>query len=367
MPVDRRRFLRNAGVAAVTAGTLGACARDESPAGGDATAARREWRMVTAWPAGFPGLSDGAERLAARITAASGDRLRIKVYTGGELVAPFEVFDAVSQAKAEMGHAAAYYWKAKAEAAPFFCAVPFGLTAQEMNAWLAFGGGLTLWRELYARFKLVPFAVGNTGAQLAGWSNREITTVRDLVGMRMRIPGLGGEVFARCGGVPVNLPGTEIFSALQSGTLDAAEWVGPYNDLAFGLFRAAKYCYWPGWQEPGCTIECLINQDAWASLPEELQTIVTACCAAENDAMLAEFTAQNQRALETLTREHKVEFRRLPDPVLAVLRTAATAVLDEIAARDAFARRVYDSWRQFRDQSRAWHAVADLAFYQSRN
>lgn len=364
MSRDRRDFLlRGAGVGALLAGAA-ACTRQDAPA--PSAPAEREWKMVTSWPVDFPGLGAGAARLAESITRASGGRLRVRVYGGGELVPPFEVFDAVARGDAQIGHSASYYWRAKAEAAPFFCSVPFGLNAQEMNAWLAHGDGLVLWRELYARFGLVPFAAGNTGMQMAGWFKREIASLRDLQGLKMRIPGLGAEVIARVGAVPVNVPGAEIFDALKSGVIDASEWLGPFNDLAFGLFRVAKYCYFPGWQEPSTTLEAIVGQKAWDALPEDLQAIVTACCQAENDALLASYEAENARALKVLADEHGVEFRRLPDVVLRALREASDAVLEQMALRDSFARRVLDSMRAFRESARAWHAHSEVAYYQAR-
>lgn len=367
MDTNRRKLLLKLGVGAAAVAGVAACAREAgSPAGAEISAQRFEWKMVTSWPTNFPGLGVGAQQLAERITSASGGRLTIKVYGGGELVPPFEVFDAVSRGTAEMGHSAAYYWKGKNSAAPFFCAVPFGLNAQEMNGWLYHGGGLELWRELYARFDLVPFAAGNTGVQMAGWFNREITTLDDLRGLKMRIPGLGGEVMARLGVTPVNLPGAEIFTALQSGAIDATEWVGPYNDLAFGLHRVAKYCYYPGWQEPGPTLECMIHRPAWEALPTDLQALVAVCCQSVNDDMLAEYTAQNHRALKTLQDEHKVEFRRLPDVVVQALREASEALLLELAQGDPFTRRVYDSFNEFRNNARTWHALSEVAYYQAR-
>jgi TRAP-type mannitol/chloroaromatic compound transport system substrate-binding protein len=365
--MKRRDWLQGAGAAALATGLAG-CAPDPAPAGEAAPGdpAVRHWKMVTAWPADFPGLANGAAELAARITRCSGGRLAVKVYGGGELVPPFEVFDAVSRGRAEMGHSASYYWKAKSEAAPFFCAVPFGMNAQEQNGWLAHGGGLALWRELYATFDLVPFAAGNTGVQLAGWFNREINSLADLRGLKMRIPGLGGEVMARLGATPVNLPGSELFAALQTGAIDATEWVGPWNDLAYELHRVAKYCYYPGWQEPGPTLECMIHKPAFDALPDDLQAVVEACCAAANDAMLAEYTARNQQALATLRDQHRVDFRPLPPDVLAALRQASREVLDEAAARDPFARRVYDSMRAFRDGTQAWHERSEEAWYRMR-
>jgi TRAP-type mannitol/chloroaromatic compound transport system substrate-binding protein len=364
MENDRRRLLLAAG--ALAGATLAGCSRDAPEAAATAAPGPLKWRMVTSWPAEFPGLATAARRLAERIDAASGGRLQVEVLPGGALGGPFEVFDTVSTGKAELGHSAAYFWRARAAAAPFFAAVPFGLTALEMNAWLHGGGGLALWRELYAPFDLVPFPAGNTGMQMAGWFRREITSPADLRGLKMRIPGLGAEVMARVGATPVSLPGAEVYAALQSGALDAAEWAGPYNDLAYGLHRVAKYCYYPGWQEPGSMLECLVHRPAWEALPADLQAVVESCCAAVHDETLADYTAQNLRALATLRDAHGVEFRRLPDRVLAALRRASDAVLDDLAAGDAFARRVLVSMREFRAGVRAWQAVGEVPYYQAQ-
>ena len=361
--MKRRQLLTAAGATAA----LAACARAPGDQPGSGHDGRTfQWKMVTSWQPNFPGLGTGAARLAELIGQASGGRLTIKVFGGNELVPPFEVFDAVSRGTAEMGHSAAYYWKGKSAAAPFFCALPFGLNAQEMNGWLYHGGGLELWREVYAPFNLVPFPAGNTGVQMAGWFNREITSIQDFKGLKMRIPGLGGEVVSRLGVTAVNIPGAEIYTAMQTGALDACEWVGPYNDLAFGLFRVAKYCYYPGWQEPGPTLECMINQDAWNGLPDDLKSLVEVCCRAINDDMLAEYTAQNHRALSILQNEHKVEFRRLPDTVLAALRAESDQVVAALASTDGVARRVFDSFRAFRDQVRGYHAISEVAYFQAR-
>ncbi len=361
--MKRREWLQGAGAVAFASG-LTACGADK-----DAEADRPAgltWKLATAWPADFPGLSAGAVSLAQSITRASGGRLTVKVFAANELVPAFDVFDAVGRGTAEMGHSAAYYWKARSEAAPFFCAVPFGLNAQEMNAWLQTGGGIELWRELYAPFNLVPFAAGNTGMQMAGWFNREIRSLEDLVGLKMRIPGLGGEVMARLGVTTVNLPGAELVDALKSGKLDATEWLGPYNDLAFGLHRVTKHCYYPGWQEPGSTIECMVNKPAFDALADDLKAIVETCCRAANDAMLAGYTARNQQALEELRSVHKVDFRPLPRDVLVALRRATDDVLEAAAAKDPFTRRVYDSAKAFQTRAAAWHRVSDEAFYPAR-
>lgn len=367
--MQRRKLLRGAGVGGLAA-ALAACGAQTSATAdaGSAVAAEpvRHWKMVTTWPANFPGLGTGAALLGEMITKASGGRIVVKVLGAGELVPAFEVFDAVSRGTAEIGHGAAYYWKGKAEAAPFFCAIPFGMNAQEMNGWLYYGGGLELWRELYAPFNLVPFPAGNTGTQMAGWFNREINSLADLQGLKMRIPGLGGEVMARVGATPVNLPGGEIFTAMQSGAIDATEWVGPYNDLAFGLHRVAKYCYFPGWHEPGPTLECVFNKSAYEGLPDDLKAVVDACCRAVNDAMLAEYTARNQQALEQLQNEFKVDFRALPEAVLQGLAEATKSLLDEMSAKDPFAAKVYASYREFQRRAMEWHRISEVAYYASR-
>jgi TRAP-type mannitol/chloroaromatic compound transport system substrate-binding protein len=358
--MQRRQFVKRLGLTALAGATLAA------PSLGVAKRPLR-WKMITAWPRNFPGLGTGANRLAQMITDLSGGRIRVKVFGAGELVPAFEVFDAVSRGIAQMGHAGAYYWKGKGEAFQFFSAVPFGLTAEEVNAWLYYGGGMELWRELYARFDLVPAAAGNTGTQMAGWFNREIRSLEDLKGLKMRIPGLGGEVLKRAGGTPVNIPGGELFTALQSGTIDATEWVGPYIDLAFGFHRVAKYYYYPGWQEPGSVIECFLNRQAFERLPEDLQQIVLAACRVANLDMLAELTARNQQALESLVNEHKVQLRALPDEVLKKLKALSEEVVAEIVAGDPMARKIYDSFSRFRKQVSAWSEISTQAFLRARS
>jgi TRAP-type mannitol/chloroaromatic compound transport system substrate-binding protein len=357
--MQRRQFVKRMGVLVGAALAV--------PRLGGAVSRPIRWKMVTAWPRNFPGLGTGANRLAQMITEMSGGRMRVKVFGAGELVPAFEVFDAVSRGTAQMGHAGAYYWKGKGEAFQFFSAVPFGLTAEEVNAWLYYGGGMELWRELYARFDLIPAAAGNTGTQMAGWFRKEIRTLEDLKGLKMRIPGLGGEVLRRAGGIPVNIPGGELFTALQSGAIDAAEWVGPYIDLAFGFHKAAKYYYFPGWQEPGSVIECFLNRRAFEALPDDLKQIVLVACRAANLDMLAELTARNQQALETLVHQHKVELKTLPDEVLKRLKELAAEVVAEIADQDPLARKVYDSFQRFRDQVSTWSATSTQAFLRARS
>jgi TRAP-type mannitol/chloroaromatic compound transport system substrate-binding protein len=364
--MQRRRVIQSLGVGAIAA-AAGACGRDSG--GGDRPADARtfSWRLVTTWPPNFPGLGTGVNDLVRMVEACSNGRLRIKVYGANELVPAFEVFDAVSSGTAEIGHGAAYYWKGKIPAASFFSAVPFGLTAQEINGWFYFGGGLDLWKEAYAPFGLIPAPCGNSGTQMGGWFRREVRSLDDLKGLKMRIPGLGGEVLARAGGTPVTLAGGEIFTALETGAIDATEWVGPYNDLAFGLFKAAKYYYYPGWHEPGSTLEAIFNRQAFDGLPADLQAILLTCCRAVNEQMLAEFTARNAEALQTLVNDHGVELRRFPDEVLRRLRELSQQVIEEDAGRDPLYARVYQSVKSYQARSSAYLKVAEEAFLEARS
>jgi TRAP-type mannitol/chloroaromatic compound transport system substrate-binding protein len=324
------------------------------------------WKLITTWPKNLPGLGTAPERLAQKLNVMSNGRLDIKVYGAGELVGAFEVFDAVAQGTAEMGHGAAYYWRGKIPIAAMFSTVPFGMNAQEMNGWLHYGGGMELWRELYEPFGLVPLASGNTGVQMAGWFNKEINGLADLQGLKMRIPGLGGEVLKRAGGIPVSLPGSEVFTALQTGVIDATEWVGPYNDLALALHTAAQYYYYPGWHEPGPTLEAIVNRQAWQSLPEDLRVMVEMASRAINDDMLSEFTARNNTALRTLIDEHGVELRRLPDDVIAELKAAAADVVAEAAQGNELSQRIYDSYMGFLRDVRAYHEISEQAYINAR-
>ncbi|MDX2480315.1 MAG: TRAP transporter substrate-binding protein [Desulfuromusa sp.] len=366
--MDRRKFVAATGLAGVT-GLLSACGKQtESQAAcdGQSTTDSFEWKMVTSWPRDFPGLGTGASRLAENINKLSNGRLKIKVYGGNELVPAFEVFDAVQQRTAEMGHSATYYWKGKASAAQFFSGIPFGMTAQELNGWIYYGGGLELWQEVYAPHGLVPFLAGNSGPQMGGWFNREINSIADIQGLKMRIPGPGGEILKRAGGTPTNIPGAELFTALQTGTIDAAEWVGPYNDLAFGLFRAARYYYYPGWQEPGSGLECMINQSAWDSLSPDLQAIVKVACQAAVMDSLSDFTYNNGVALKNLVNEHGVELRRFPDEVLNQLSAISDEFMSELAAETELMGRIYASYRAFTDIVRPWTAISDQALLNLR-
>lgn len=368
--MDRRKFVKTAGVAG-TAGLLAACSGKselsncaEGPSG--PAGEELKWKMVTTWPRDFPGLGTGANHLAALIGKLSSGRLTVEVYGGNELVPPFEVFDAVQRGTTEMGHGASYYWKGKTSAALFLAGVPFGLTGNEMNGWFYHGGGLELYRKAYAPFGIIPFPAGNSGTQMGGWFNKEINSVADLDGLKMRIPGIGAEVIKRLGATPVNIPGAELFTALQSGTIDATEWVGPMNDLAFGLFRAARYYYYPGWHEPGSALECLVNAEAWASLPQNLQDIVATACQATTLDMYADFETRNGDALQTLINEHGVELRAFPDEVLAELKRVSFEVLEEVAEEDEMAGEVWASMKAYLDKVRFWTEIGSQYFVNHR-
>ncbi len=344
------------------------CAVDEQPdAGGVVQGPAVEWKLVTTWPKNLPALGTAPERLAEMLDTMSAGRFKVKVYAAGELVPAFEVFDAVAAGTAEIGHGAAYYWRGKAPIAAVFTTAPFGMNAQEMNGWLRFGGGMELWRELYAPFGVLPLATGNSGAQMAGWFNKEINSLADIQGLKMRIPGLGGEVFSRAGGVAVTMPGSEMFTALQTGVIDATEWIGPYNDLAFGLQEIARYYYYPGWHEPSATLESIINIKAWEALPEDLRAMLEVACTAVNQEVLDEFTARNATALKVLVEQHGIEIRPLPDDVLRRFAELANEVLEEEAQGDELSRRVLDSYRSFLADMREYHAISEQAYINARS
>lgn len=348
--------------------TLAACGGKQQAASQAAAPAEKQvfhWRLVTSWPKNYPGMGMAPERLAQEVDKMSDGRLKINVYGAGEIVPAMGVFDAVSLGNVEMGHSASYYWKGKIPAAVFFTTVPFGLTAQEMNGWLYYGGGLDLWRELYAKYNLVPLPGGNTGVQMAGWFNKEINSIDDIKGMKMRIPGLGGEVFERAGGTAVTIPGGEIFTSMQTGVIDATEWVGPYNDLAFGLNQVGKYYYYPGWHEPGPNLEFIINKRAWDSLPPDLQEILTVASEAINADTLDEYVAKNNAALQEL-KQKGVKIRALPDDVIVQLSKISDQIVKEVAGDDPLAQKIYQSYVTYKNNVDAYDEISEHAYMNAR-
>lgn len=358
--MKRRQFVQGLGAAGVATG-LAACERGEQ--GSTAVSNQRfNWKIVTTWPPNFPIFHEGVERFTKEVAKMSNNRLRITVFAGGELIPALQSFDAVSQGTVEMGHGAAYYWAGKIPASQFFTAVPFGLNAQGMNAWMYYGGGRELWREIYEPFNLTPLPMGNTGVQMGGWFRKKIESITDLKGLKMRIPGLGGKVMAKAGANPVLLSGGEIYTSLERGNIDATEWVGPYHDLRLGLHRAAEYYYYPGWHEPGPTLELLINTQAWQQLPEDLQLIVENAAAASNLWMLAEFEAKNLAALKTLREEHNVNILPFPDDVIASLKQLTEESLNEEADKDPTFAKVLSAYRAFAADNAQWSALSEAAY-----
>src|SRR5437764_15445410 len=319
-----------------------------------AHAQTKRWRMVTSWPKRLPGPGMSAERIAERIAALSGGRLQIAVSAAGEVVPAFEVLDAVGGGVAELGHTASFYWQGKQPAAAYFTTVPFGLTPAEHVAWVEAAGGQALWDALYAPFGVKPFMGGNTGVCMGGWFRRAVKSLDDLRGLKIRSLGLGVEVYGRLGATPQTTPPGEILTALQSGVLDAAEFVGPGTDISLGLYRVAPVYYGPGFNKPNGTGECIVSLRAWEALEPELRAIVAHACAAEAAFALSEMERLNAEALAALTERHNVQLREFPREVVAAARRQAADVLAEVAARSDMARKVHDSYAAFRDRTAAW-------------
>lgn len=363
--LQRRKFIKTASVAAVAASTgmLVSCNnKKETKTVSINTGKTYEWKMVTSWPPKFPILGEYAGKVAEWIEKASGGRMKIQVYGGGELVPALEVFDSVSFGVAEMGHSAAYYWAGKTPAAQFFASVPFGMNAREMNAWLYFGGGLELWRELYADFNLYPFPSGNTGAQMGGWFNKEISTIKDLKGLKIRMPGLGGKVITKAGATSVLSPGGELYTNLERGVIDALEWIGPYHDYLMGFHKIAKYYYSPGWHEPGSTLELMVNKDAYEELPNDLRAIIKAAAEASNTLILSAFDTKNTEYYLKMQYEENVNFRKFPDEVIKSLKFFSEQVISEIIVNDEMSKKAYDSYTSFKKKMGDWYRVTERTY-----
>jgi TRAP-type mannitol/chloroaromatic compound transport system substrate-binding protein len=331
-----------------------------------ATAQTRRWRMVTSWPKRLPGPGMSAERIAERIGALSGGRLQIAVHAAGEVVPAFEVLDAVGSGVAEMGHTAAFYWQGKEPATAFYTTVPFGLTPNEHVAWVEAGGGQALWDELYAPFGAKPFMGGNTGVCMGGWFRREIRSLADLRGRKIRSLGLGGEVFRRLGATPQTTPPSEMLTSLQSGVIDGAEFVGPGSDIALGLYRVAPFYYGPGFNKPNGTGECIVGLKTWEALDSEFKAIIAHACAVEASFALAEMERLNAEALAALIARHGVQLRTFPTDLVTAARNTAADVLAELSARNERSRRVHASYTAFRERTAAWSRISIRAVLEAR-
>ena len=328
---------------------------------------RVEMAMVTTWPRDFPGLGTGAQRLAKRISDMSDGRIQVEYFAGGERVKPFDSFDEVASGNAQAYHAADYYWKGKHPGWAYFTAVPFGLTYNEMNAWIRWGGGQELWDELAGSFGLKCVMAGNTGVQMGGWFRKEINSADDLKGLKMRIPGLGGDVMAKLGASPVSLPGSQIYENLVSGAIDATEWVGPWNDSFMKFYEAARYYYYPGMHEPGSMLSLGLNKSFWEGLSASDRVTIEAAASAENDIMMAEYNAKNGESLAKLISEQGVELRVFSDDTYDSFGEAAAEVMEEVRAHSDLVARIHDSFVKARAEVGAWAKISDLEYVRQRN
>lgn len=364
--VNRRGFLGKAAAGAVGAATLASCGGEPSSGsaeGAPAVQTNRSvlWRLVSSFPRGLDTIFGSAERLAEELAALTDGRFQLRVYPAGELVPGLQVMDAVQQGTVQVGQTASYYFTGKSPVLAFDTCVPFGMTARQQHAWLYEGGGLELVRELYADFNIMTFPAGNTGAQMGGWFKREISTAEDLRGLKMRIPGLGGEVMDRLGVTVQVLAAGDIYPALERGTIDATEWVGPYDDEKLGLHDAARFYYYPGWWEPGPSMTFQVNMDAWRALPSTYQEAFRVASRSAAAGMVTSYDAKNPAALQRIL-DGGVELRRFSTEIMAAARTASAELLEEKAAVDATYRRVYTAWKEFRDASFRWFGTNELAY-----
>jgi TRAP-type mannitol/chloroaromatic compound transport system substrate-binding protein len=374
--MDRRDFLRNTVTGAAAVGLAASACSKSGPEGGSGgsetasgsgpavhTGQKVRWRLASSFPRSLDTIYGGSEVLASRVAAMSGGNFEIRCYPGGELVPALEVMDAAQQGTVEIGQTCSYYFKGKHPALVFDTAVPFGLDARQQTAWLLQGGGLELMREIYAQFDIINFVSGTTGCQMGGWFKREINTVADLKGLKMRIPGLGGEVMSRLGAIVQVIAGGEIFPALERGAIDATEWVGPYDDEKLGFYKVAKYYYYPGWWEPGPSLCLQVNKKAWEALPKEYQEMFQAAAMEAHVTMQVRYDHLNSDALARLLQQG-VELRRYSDEILSAARQATTEIMGEEAAKDAMYRKVYESWQKARDSAFQWFNTAEVAYAQ---
>ena len=362
----RKKFIKTLGLTGLGAALFTNSCASEVRSENDSqkvSGKKHKWKMVTTWPPNFPVLGEGCNYFADWVREMSNGRLDIKVFGGGELIPALETFDAVSSGTTEIGNGVAYYWAGKSAAAQFFGAVPFGLNAQQFNAWIYTGGGYELWAELYEKFNVIPLLAGNTGVQMGGWYNREINSIDDFKGLKMRIPGLGGKVLEKVGGTAVLSAGSEIYTNLERGVIDATEWIGPYHDYKMGFNKIAKYYYAPGWHEPGAALEMIVNKRKYDNLEPDLQAILKAASYRLNLWILSEFEVQNAIYLEKIKEEGDVEVRLLSEEVLTELRAKTEDVLIEVAESDPFAKKVYDSYTSFRKRYTNWSDLTEKAYY----
>ena len=361
--MKRRDFLK-AGTVAAGAAAVTAASNFAKPA---IAQDRVEMNIVSTWPRDFPGLGTGAQRFAQRVSDLSEGRIQVQYFAAGERVGAFDAFDEVASGNAQAYHGADYYWKGRHPGWAYFTAVPFGLTYTEMNAWIRFAGGQELWDELGAEFGIKGLMCGSTGVQMGGWFNKEINSADDLKGLKMRMPGLGGDVLAKLGASPVSLPGGQIYENLVSGAIEATEWVGPWNDYAMKFYEAAKYYYYPGYHEPGSMLACGVNKAWWDSLTDIDRLLIESAATVENDVMMSEFNANNGTYLRKLIQEQGVQVRKFNDDVYDSFGEASEAVFEEARAHSDLANRIHESFLAARSDIGGWANLADAAYVAQRN
>ena len=358
--VDRRKFLKTSGVVAgaAAASTLAAPAIAQS---------KIEMTIVSTWPRDFPGLGISAQRLAKRIPELTDGRINVTYFASGEKVGPFASLDDVASGNSQAYIAADYYWKGKHPGWAYFTAVPFGLVFSEMEAWMKFGGGQQLYDKIAGEFGIKGFPCGNTGVQMGGWFRKEMESADDFKGLKMRIPGLGGDVLTKLGASTITLPGSQIYENLVSGAIDATEWVGPYNDFFMKFYEAAKYYYYPGMHEPASQLCLGMNASWWGKLSKSDQAIIEAACNEENARQMAETNANNGVYLTRLIKEQGVKLRKFNDDIYDSFGEAAKEVFDETRQHSKLAAEIHDSFAKVRDDVGRWNGLSDTAYTVQRN
>jgi TRAP-type mannitol/chloroaromatic compound transport system substrate-binding protein len=318
------------------------------------------WRLTSSFPKSLDTIYGGGEFFADRVGKLTDGKFNIRVFAAGDLMPAFSALDGVQQGTVEMCHTATYYYVGKDFTMGFGTALPFGLTTRQQNAWMYHGGGIDTLNTFFKDFGVIAFPAGNTGAQMGGWFKNPVNTLADFKGLKMRIPGLGGQVMARIGAVPQALPGGDIYPALERGAIDATEWVGPYDDEKLGFYKIAKNYYYPGWWEPCSMYHVMINQAKWDGLPKSYQEAIISAARETNLDMVAEYDAKNRQALIRL-KAAGVQFHKFSDDIMQGSYKAASAMYDEEAAKNPKFKKIYDDWKVFRSEEAAWFALAESA------
>jgi TRAP-type mannitol/chloroaromatic compound transport system substrate-binding protein len=352
--MNRRGFIRKAGVAAAAVPALASPAIAQSMP-------ELKWRMTSSFPKSLDTIYGAAETFSKFVAEATDNKFQIQVFPGGEIAPPLEAANEVGKGNVEMCHTASYYYWGKDPTYAFGTAVPFGLNSRQQNAWMYHGGGIDLLNEFYATQNLIAFPCGNTGAQMGGWFRKEIKSVADMQGVKMRIGGFGGKVIAKVGVVPQQLPGAQIYENLEKGVIDAAEWVGPFDDEKLGFYKVAPFYYYPGWWEGGAMLHTMINTAKWAELPPVYQSIVKTACQAANVDMQAKYDARNPEALKKLVGAG-AQLRPFPQDVMEACFNAAKETYVEMNAANAAFKKVHDSMMAFRADQYLWFQVSEFTF-----